>query len=211
MKKMLDRYLGRRNRFVFYFTLYLARICFIPIYKIRIEGRENIPADGAFVLLPKHQRWSDIPIVAWAAPRLLYYVAKHELFLSAFTNWYISALGGLPLNRQRPIESRGSLLKVIELLNRGEGVVVFPEGTYYRDQMGPGNIGVVRLILSKVSFPFIPAGISYTRGKIRTLVNIKFGRPLVLKRDEVSGRPSDTPEKFLDIIMEEIARLSCLD
>ncbi|MCU0822870.1 MAG: 1-acyl-sn-glycerol-3-phosphate acyltransferase [Spirochaetes bacterium] len=210
MEKITDLYLGRRNRLVFYFTVYLLRIWFFFKYKIKIEGAERIPRDSAFVLLPKHQRWTDIPLVAWAAPRSMYYVAKHELFLTRFTSRYISALGGLPLNRERPIESRNSLLKVIDLLNQGEGVVVFPEGTYYENRMGPGNIGVVRLILSKVSFPFIPVGINYSRGRFRTKVKISFGRPLVLKRDETTGRPIDTPEDFLKIAMKEIARLSNL-
>ena len=210
MVNIADLYLGKRNRFSYYFTVYLLRICLFFRYKIEIEGTDNIPQNGAFVLLPKHQQWTDIPLIAWATPRLLYYVAKHELFQNRFTSRYISSLGGLPINRKRPIESRRSLIKVIELLNQGEGMAVFPEGTYYKNQMGPGNIGVVRLILSKLSFPFIPAGINYSRGRLRTKVKISFGSPLCLDRDKVSGKPSDSPERFLEIIMKEIARLSNL-
>ena len=212
MYKKTDLYLGKRNRLIFYITVYLLRISFLLIrFKIKIEGTDNIPDNSAFILLPKHQQWTDIPLVAWAVSRPVYYVAKHELFLTRFSNWYISSLGGLPINRQRPIESRRSLSKMIELLNQGEGIVVFPEGTYYKNQMGPGNIGVVRLILSRFSFPFIPVGINYSSGRLRTKVKISFGKPIFLERDKASGKPVNPPEEFLEIIMKEIARLSNLD
>ena len=54
-------------------------------------------------------------------------------------------------------------------------MVVFPEGTYYKNHMGPGHAGMIRLILSRLSLPFIPVGIHYAPDGMRTRVKIVFG------------------------------------
>jgi len=139
-----------------------------------------------------------------AAPRLLYYVAKYELFKNPISNWFLRSLGGIPFNRERPLESRQSLHDMIEFLGRGEGIVVFPEGTYYRGTVGDGRVGVVRFIASHVSLPFIPVGIRYSNRGIRTNVRISFGKVFYIDAASTAGL-------FLDMIMKEIKELSELD
>ncbi len=175
--------------------------------RIHIEGRENIPRKGAFVLLPKHQRWEDIPLVGIASPRLLYFVAKHELFVKPWENRFFRSLGGLPLNRENPMASRRFIRAVIDLLKKGEGVVLYPEGTYYPDGMGPARLGMVRFIVSRMTIPFIPMGMSYTRKGSRkgsnSIVKIALGAPLLPESGE-------SPASFLNRVMVEIAALSNL-
>jgi 1-acyl-sn-glycerol-3-phosphate acyltransferase len=131
----------------------------------------------------------------------LYYVAKYELFLNPVSRWFISSLGGIPINRSRPLESRQSLKTMLELLEKGEGIVIFPEGTYYRRRMGLGHVGLIRMIQSRSTVPFIPVGINYAAKSARTLVEINFGRA-------VYEGSSNRVETFLDQMMKEIARLS---
>ena len=174
---------------------------FLPFFALEVSGREGLPDRSAFVLFPKHQRWEDIPLLGLAATRPLYYIAKYELFKNPFSRWYLTSLGGMPLNRRRPLESRASLRGMFHLLSAGEGVVVFPEGTYYRGRMGQGRIGLVRLILSRVSLPFIPVGITYAPRKGRIPVRIRFGEPLY-------AGPDTAPKEFLQRMMRQIALLS---
>ena len=180
---------------------FIARAFFSLLFRMTVRGEENLPSHKSFVLLPKHQRWVDIPLLGLATPRPLYYVAKQELFIIPLFGWVLSALGGISLNRSRPMESRESLRFVQELLRKGEGVVVFPEGTYYRNRMGPGHVGLIRMIMSRSNVPFIPTGICYERSGRYTEVLIEFGRPIY--RDS-----SDNTDLIFDQIMEEIARLS---
>ena len=180
----------------------LGTVCLAPFFRVEARGLEHLPDAGAFVLLAKHQRWEDIPLLGLSVPKPLYYVAKAELFRSVFSRWLLSAMGGIPLNRERPLESRRSLRRIIEHLRGGEGVVVFPEGTYYPARMGPPRTGLVRMVLSKTSPPFVPVGIRYRKG-FRTGVEIRFGRPV---------QPESSREvwPFLERMMTEIARLSGL-
>ena len=180
-----------------------SRILLFPFFRLEIEGTENLPQKSAFILLPKHQQWVDIPLLSFATPRTLYYVAKYDLFKNPLGNWFITSLGGIPLNRQRPLESRQSLKTVIEFLKKGEGVVVFPEGTYYRNKIGSAHSGMVRFILSRFSIPFIPVGMNYLGKGARTLVRINFGK-------SIYADPSAPVSSFLDNVMKEIAGLSGL-
>jgi len=180
-----------------------ARVFLAPFFEVRAVGQENLPERGAFILLPKHQRWEDLPLLGLASPLPLYYVAKNELFLNPLSKWFMTSLGGIPLDRRRPLASRDSIRTIVELLKEGAGLVVFPEGTYYRNCMGSGHVGLIRLIHSQIEVPFIPVGIRYSGEGMRKRVEIKFGKPLY-------WGVATHPEEFLVLAMREIRALSGL-
>ena len=184
-----------------FFARIAVRLFLYPFFRLQIRGRENLPQNKAFILLPKHQRWEDIPLLGMAAPCSLYYVAKHELFVNQVSKWLISSLGGIPLNRKRPIESRRALKKMIAFLKNGEGIVIFPEGTYYNARVGPGQVGLIRMVSSRLALPYIPVGIRYSKNGIWTRVQINFGIP-IYKDTSVAA------DRFVHRVMREIARLS---
>ncbi len=142
-------------------------------------------------------------MIAIATPRPLYYIAKHELFQNPLSDRFMRSLGGIPLNRQHPLKSRGDLRAMVQYITSGEGVVVFPEGTYCPGKMGPGKVGILRLITARFSLPLIPAGIRYSESGIRRLVKIHFGKPLLPDK-------SCPPNQTLKRVMEQIAQLSGL-
>jgi 1-acyl-sn-glycerol-3-phosphate acyltransferase len=182
----------------------VARCVLCPRFKIVVQGAGQLPRQGSFLLLPKHQRWVDIPLLGLATPRPLYYIAKAELFAGSGADWFIKSLGGIPLNRQRPIESRRYLQRTEVLLQRGNnGVVIFPEGTYVVGRVGPGRTGVLKFILSRLRLPCIPVGIRYSEEGRRTRVRIRFGSALL---PEENGPTAS----FVEDIMERISALSDL-
>jgi hypothetical protein len=81
--------------------------------------------------------------------------------------------------------------------------VVFPEGTYYRNCIGSGHVGLIRLIHCQIEVPFIPVGIRYSGTGVRKRVEIKFGKA-------VSWEASTEPKEFLALAMKEIKVLSGL-
>jgi len=193
--------IGERKAFIYRLIKTASRLYLFPFFRIQMNGLENLPQRDAFILLPKHQRWQDIPLLGLTISRPLYYIAKYELFLNPVSAWFISSMGGIPLNRSRPLESRRSLKMMIELLRKGEGVVVFPEGAYYRDSMGSVHAGLLRMVLSRLTIPLIPVGIRYSAGRGRTLVRINIGSPVY----KDSSIPVD---KLINNIEKELARLS---
>ncbi len=194
---------GEMKPFIFRVTRAVARLLLYPLFRIQVTGLENIPERGAFILLPKHQRWEDIPLLGVVFQRPLYYVAKYELFERPVPKWFLSSVGGVALNRERPLESRQSLKMILRLLEEEAGVVIFPEGTYYKGRMGPGQKGLLRMIIHRMDVPLIPAGIRYRKRRWRTLVAISIGRPIY-------GSPSMSLNGVMDIVITGIARLSGL-
>lgn len=191
----------RRSPAAYVAAKLILKTCLFPFFQLEVNGARNLPRDCAFILLPKHQRWEDIPFIGFAVPQPLYFVAKNELFKYGFTDRLFKVLGGIPLNRQKPIESRRSLLAAIRMLEKGEGLVVYPEGTYFRKKMGPGHTGVLRFILARLSMPLIPVGIRYSLAGWRIHVRVAIGRVTY-------QRPFEPAEALLTRLLADVAALS---
>ncbi len=202
----------RRNKLFYQIIRVIGHFCFYSLYGLKVEGRERFPLNGPGILLPKHQFWTDIPIVGLAAPQPLNFIAKQELFVYPVIRHFISFLGGIPIDRQKPLKSLDSFRYVEELLKKGEFIVLFPEGTYYPNSMGWGKHRFIQRILrvqEKMGWkggeriPFIPMGIRYDARRFRTKVQVKIGWPLYADGE------ADGPE-FTRRIISDIAELSGL-
>ncbi len=195
--------------FLFYPTKLLTNIVFKSLYRIEIKGRENIPSGTPYIMTPKHQYWTDIPIIAISVNMPMFYVAKVELFKNPFLNFFLSHLGGIPINRRSPSSTKSSFRSILNLINeRKIPIVIFPEGTYYPDKIGPPRPGLIQMILKyqkeKEKFiPFIPVGIKYKKGKPRESIMINIGLPI-----SINDKIKET--SFVNKIMQEIAKLSNL-
>lgn len=209
------RWGGRRNPLLYGFFRRIAAIIFRLRYRIRIKGVENVPDHGPAVILPKHQYWTDIPIVSLALRSQLYYVAKTELFKFPFVKTFLSLLGGIPVDREKTTKTMGSFRSILQLLREKEYLVIFPEGTYYRGKVGKGKSRLIQMILRwhanpepdeartrKDQIPFVPVGIHYGGKGLRKLVTVKIGKPIV-------GRATGAP-RLTSQIIESISLLSGL-
>ena len=196
----------RRNSFVYSVTKRIAQFVFSIFYLIETERKEILPDEGPVIILPKHQYWTDIPIISIAFMPLLYFVAKRELFEYPLIRNYLFLLGGIPVDRQQSIRTLNSFRSLLSLLRAGEKIVIFPEGTYFRDGVGSGKSRLLQMILSfqdelKYRIPFVPVGIRYGERKgWRRRVEIRIGHPLFAEKE--SDAISLTHR-----VMEEIGRL----
>jgi 1-acyl-sn-glycerol-3-phosphate acyltransferase len=187
-------------------TRKIARLVLSFFYKIETEVKGTLPEGGPVIILPKHQYWTDIPLVSLAFHPLLYFVAKKELFRYPLIRHYLSLLGGIPVDRGQSIRTLDSFKLLIALLRAKERIVIFPEGTYFRDQVGAGKGRLLQMILKlqeklKLKIPFVPVGIRYEERKgWRRRVEICIGPPLFA---EGESEAISLTEK----VMAEISRL----
>ena len=199
----------KRSFFVYKVTKWIAQLVFSFFYRIETEREGVLPDHGPVIILPKHQYWTDIPIVSLAFKPLLYFVAKRELFEYPLIRNYLSLLGGLPVDRKQSIRTLDSFKTLLSLLRVGETIVIFPEGTYFRNGVGSGKSRLLQMILRfqselKHQIPFIPVGIRYgERKRWRKQVEIRIGHPLFAEGE------SDAVS-LTDKAIEEISRLCCL-
>jgi len=195
-----------RSRVIYQITRRIAHWVFSIFYHLEIKRKEALPDHGPAIILPKHQYWMDIPIVSLSFGPLLYFVAKRELFKYPLIRHYLSLLGGIPVDRKQSIRTLDSFKHLLSLLRAGERIVIFPEGTYFREIVGSGKSRLLQMILGfqdelNYRIPFIPVGIRYgKRTRWRRQVEIHIGHPLYAEKE--SDALSLTHQ-----VMEEI---SCL-
>jgi 1-acyl-sn-glycerol-3-phosphate acyltransferase len=136
---------------------------FFLFWRVRIEGSENVPSAGPAVLAANHQSFCDSFFLPLVLRRRLTYVAKAEYFESWRTSWFFRAVGQIPMQRGGGDASQRALDTAIKVLNAGQLLGIYPEGTRAPDErLHKGHTGVARLSLG-CDVPVIPVGIVGTR------------------------------------------------
>ena len=178
-----------RRRGVQPLVYWLARAFLQPAvhawFRVSRTGRQNIPA-GPVILASNHRSFLDPFVIGCCLRRPVYFVAKAELFERRLTAWLLNCLGAFPV--QRGEADRESVETSLELLDRGEAVVIFPEGTRIRTgSLAPPKRGVGRLALASGA-PVVPVAVTGTERARRgwlirpVKVAVRCGAPLTFPR-----------------------------
>ena len=96
------------------------------VFRIRVTGFDKLPA-GGYLLCANHTSMLDVLILSAATRRQLRYMAKKELFSIPLLKQLITALGAYPVNRGGADVT--SIKRTIAMLEEGETVCIFPQGT----------------------------------------------------------------------------------
>lgn len=166
---------------------WLARALLVPFFLIyfRLDriGREHVPKDGAVIFASNHRSFLDPFIIGALARQPLFYVAKKELFGNPLQAWFLNSLGAIPVDRG---QSDTEMIKTARaILDRGDSLVIFPEGTRIRPgALGRPKRGVGRMALETGAqiVPVALIGTEDVRKKWRVYprkVRIRAGSPLV--------------------------------
>jgi 1-acyl-sn-glycerol-3-phosphate acyltransferase len=180
-------------------------LCSWPVvrlgFRYRTFGRENLPAEGGFVLAAGHvsnlDPWA-LGIDLWPQ-RFLRFMAKSELF------WFplgpiIRGGGAFKVHRGRA--DRAAIRTAVELARDGHVIAMFPEGTRRRKGLrkkfeAHAHSGAARIAID-AGVPLIPAGIRGTDG-LRRLERwrVRYGKPLPTSADA-----GETTERLMTAIQE---------
>ena len=95
-------------------------------YRLQVIGLNNMPAQGGVLMLGNHISWIDWAMVQMASPRPVRFVMERVIYERWYLRWFLDFFGVVPISRA---QSRHALEVVTELINAGEVVCLFPEGT----------------------------------------------------------------------------------
>ncbi|MBX7160267.1 MAG: 1-acyl-sn-glycerol-3-phosphate acyltransferase [Acidimicrobiia bacterium] len=184
--------------FLFKLGVTVLRPPVLSWFKFDVRGLDWVPTDGPVIIASNHISHMD-PFALARTGLLLHptrryrFLAKAELFEKQPLAWAMRRLGQIPVDRGTAAAS-DSLRSAREALERGEAVVIFPEGTVSVTfvPMRP-HTGVGRLALDSGA-PVVPAGVwgthrSMTKYRERDLswrrpVTIDYGPPRVYTSDD---------------------------
>ncbi len=207
------------------FYWFLKRVVVGPIlfavFRPWVKGIENIPESGGAVLAGNHLSFSDSIFLPLVVRRRVTFLAKADYFTGRgikgrLTAMFFKGVGQLPINRAGGSASAGALAGGLKVLERGELLGIYPEGTRSPDgRLYRGRTGVARLAL-EAHVPVIPVAMVGTDrvqpiGRIVPSVGrvgVVIGRPLDFSRYEGMADDRFVLRSITDEIMYELMRLS---
>lgn len=152
---------------------FLIRVYMRIAFKVKIEGIENIPKEGALIA-PNHISNYDPLLVVAFCPIKMRIMAKAELFKNRILKWFFTAIGAFPVDRGNA--DLTAIKTAMRILKNDEKLLVFPHGT----RIKPGTDEPIKegaiLIALKAKKNIVPAYISGTYG-FRHKIVLNIGEP----------------------------------
>ncbi len=180
---------------------------FHTLYRLKINGRENIPPESErFIICANHRGYYDPPLVGIAMPFQIGFMAKEELFRNKLFGALIRKLGAFPIRRGK--SDFGALRAAINMTKSSRHIVIFPEGgRSHKNRLRKGKMGAV-MVAVKAKADILPIGIEGTY-KPFSKITINIGKPISL--EQYFEKKTDSAELqriTLDVLMPKISELS---
>ena len=132
-------------------------------FRVSVRGTEHVPAEGAFILSPVHRSYLDFAMVLATTKRRMRFLAKDSLWRGqGFWAKLFTALGGIPV--ARGTADREALRACIAVIEAGEPLVMFPEGTRQRGPEVQHCFDGPAFVQSRTGVPIVPVGIGGSEG-----------------------------------------------
>ena len=148
---------------IFYtLTQLFFKFIFIIYNRITVEWEAHLPESDRFIVAANHCSNLDPLIIGSYFPKRLKYFAKDELFHIFIIGRAIRILGGIPVLQEDRNAAASALKTLLNLLQGGDSVILFPEGSRSLDGKLKPLEGGTALISIKSGVPIIPAYVSGT-------------------------------------------------
>jgi len=202
---------GRIKKILYKGLKIFDKLFFGLLYRVEVEGLENMPVGGSAIFASNHASFLDPMLLLNIIPRRCHSIAGSWLFKIIFISWVIRTVDSIP--------AEGSISLSIAALNRGDAVLIFPEGRCRcsKEKFGERPRKGVAVLALKTGAPIIPIYITgtfeaYPEGKIFPRffkkLKVRIGKPFKLNKYKDEVIPVPILENALQDIMASIKRLA---
>ena len=186
-----------------------------------MTGHENIPTTGGVILASNHLSFIDSVMLPLVMDRQISFLAKSDYYTTrGFKGWlirnFLKACGMLPIDRSGGKASEASLQTGLGVLEKGQVLGIYPEGTRSPDaKLYRGRTGIARMVLV-ANVPVVPVAMVDTEKAMPTgrripkvrRIGIRVGEPLDFSRFQGMEGDRFILRSITDEIMYELSRLS---
>ncbi len=137
--------------------LFVTRI----VYRLRVRGDLHIPTDGAAILVCNHVSFVDAVILGVVSPRPMVFIMDHRIFKTPGIGWFFKLVKAIPIAPQKedPQAYEAAFARARQVLDEGELLCLFPEGSITRDgKLQPFKAGIMK-ILETHPVPVVPSAL----------------------------------------------------
>ena len=172
------------------------------IYRIKVINKENIPKEGAFILVGNHKHNYDCISLMCGTKRVIHFLAKQELIDKH--GWLFKKFGIIPVDRSKKNKDATSL--AVDILNNGGVVGIFPEGTFNKTEyvIMPFKYGAVK-IASDSNAQIVPFAIMGEYRRFRKGLKIIFDKPYYIQeKDDLTKENVKLMNKVIALMKGDI-------
>ena len=183
----------------------ILTIVFRLIFRIKVTGAEHVPENGGIIICANHAHVFDPILVSIMLKRKMRFIAKKELFRNKAFAWIIRALGAFPVDREAADIT--AYKTAIKLLQNGEALLLFSQGTRQKTISISNNKSGVVFFGIKANAPIVPVGINATY-KPFSKVHIQIGKPINLDKYSGAKLKTELLNQITEDTMRQIIKLS---
>lgn len=186
------------------------------LFRFRTDGAERVPNREGLLVAANHASYLDIPVLGCALPRRAYFLGRYDLFPNRLLGRILRNLGWIPMRHYR--FDRDSFRTAVELIKRGEAVVIYPEGTRSKDgRLGPGKPGM-GIIVAETGCRVLPVHLGGTHDvlpvgawwpRLRP-IRVRIGEPINFAADAAQFAGKQFFQHVSRTVMERIADLGAV-
>ncbi len=184
-----------------FFSLFLCSV----LTKFSVEGKQNLPKKGPYILAPNHTDDVDpAPITAAIIKPVTYLMAEDQAELPWYKAWGPWTYGVMLVNRSNLQIS--TIKNIQKQIKKEEIICIFPEGTVRGEGLKKGKKGVAYFAI-KNEIPIIPTGVIGTRGVLKKIIKAQRENVKVVFGSPIFTKSGDDIEKTTEKVMREIKKL----
>jgi len=136
------------------------------LFGYTLHGGEKVPAEGPLIVASNHGQYADPVLVCVAVPRRLQWMAKKQLFVFPFEQFF-KFIGSFPVDREGG--GRGAIRAALAYLAEGWALGIFPEGTHRGDAGSKQAKSGVVVLAARGKAPVLPVYVGKLPGPLARL------------------------------------------
>lgn len=183
--------------------IFIPMIIFFPIKKVGNKNLKELKAKN-YIVSCNHMSNYDPVLLDIKMGKKFRYLAKKELFQSKFSNFFMRAYGGVPVDRKNVDPT--SIKEVLRLIQKGKKVAIFPQGTRKatpKIEDGSAKEGVAMFSI-RTGTPVVPMMFNRKIKPFR-FVKLYIGKPIY--PDETRKKDKEYLAEYSNFIVEKMNEL----